>query len=34
MKKVILRVVRRGEVASSERIEIVGRKPGVTIIIW
>ena len=30
----LVRVVRRGEVASSERIEIVGRKPGVAIIIW
>ena len=30
----LVRVVRRGEVLSSERIEIVGRKPGVAIIIW
>jgi hypothetical protein len=30
----LVRVVRRGEAASSERIEIVGRKPGVAIIIW
>jgi hypothetical protein len=30
----LVRIVRRGEVASSERIEIVGRKPGVAIIIW
>ena len=30
----LVRVVRRGEVASDERVEIVGRKPGVVIIIW
>ena len=30
----LVRVVRRGEVLSSERIEIVGRKPGVAIIVW
>ena len=30
----LVRVVRRGEVSSSERIEIVGRKPGVVIVVW
>ena len=30
----LVRVVRRGAVPSDERIEIVGRKPGVAIIIW
>ena len=30
----LVRVVRRGEVASDERVEVIGRKPGVAIIIW
>ncbi len=29
----LVRVVRRGEVASSERVEVVGRKPGVVIVV-
>ena len=30
----LVRVVRRGEVASDERVEVVGRKPGVVIIVF
>ena len=30
----LVRVVRRGEGASSERVEVVGRKPGVVIVVW
>ena len=34
MKKVILHILRRSEGASSERIEVVGRKPGVVIVVF
>ena len=30
----LVRVVRRGEVASDERVEVIGRKPGVVIIVF
>ncbi len=30
----LVRIVRRGEVPSSERVEIVGCKPGVVITVW
>ena len=30
----LVRVVRRGEVSSDERVEVVGRKPGVVITVW
>ena len=29
----LVRVVRRGEVSSDERVEVVGRKPGVVIVV-
>ncbi len=34
MKKSILHILRRGEGASDERVEVVGRKPGVVIVVW
>ena len=30
----LVRVVRRGEIPSDERVEVVGRKPGVVIVVW
>jgi hypothetical protein len=33
MKKAILHILRRGAVSSDERVEVVGRKPGVVIVV-